>query len=140
VLATALSQANRSGDGCAVLMLDIDHFKRLNDSFGHPAGDEVLRSVAQRLQSELRAGSSLGRWGGEEFIVIAPQTDLRGAQQLGERLRHAVSSEPTLEEHPITISVGIGVYRPGDSPETLVSRADQALYRAKQGGRNRTEA
>lgn len=140
VLVTTILQANRSGESCAVLMLDIDHFKRLNDTFGHPAGDEVLRSVAQRLRNELRAGNTLGRWGGEEFIVVAPQTDLRSAQQLGERLRHAVKAEPSLEEHLLTISVGIGVYRPGDSAESLVSRADEALYRAKQTGRDRTEA
>lgn len=138
-LHTAVVQSSRSGVPCAVLIIDIDHFKRLNDEFGHPAGDEVLRHIAARLRSELRAGNTLGRWGGEEFVVVAPQTELYEAQRLGERLRHAVRSEPAVGEHMITVSIGITVYRPGDSAEVLIARADQALYRAKQGGRDRHE-
>lgn len=139
VLSTAIAQANRSGVPCAALMIDIDHFKRLNDKHGHPAGDEVLREVAARLRAQLRAGNTLGRWGGEEFVVVAPHTDLHEAQQLGERLRHAVRSQPAGGEHMLTISIGVTVYHPGDTPETLIARADRALYRAKQGGRDRLE-
>lgn len=138
-LNTAATQSSRSGVPCAVLMIDIDHFKRLNDKFGHPTGDEVLRHIAARLRGELRAGNTLGRWGGEEFVVVAPHTELHEAQRLGERLRHAVRSEPAAGEHMVTVSIGITVYRPGDTPETLVARADRALYRAKQGGRDRHE-
>lgn len=138
-LATALAQSNRNGVPCAVLMIDIDHFKRLNDKFGHPAGDEVLRHIAHRLRDQLRAGNTLGRWGGEEFVVVAPQTEMHEAQQLGERLRHAVRSEPAAGEHMLTVSIGMTAYRPGDTPETLIARADRALYRAKQGGRDRLE-
>lgn len=139
VLSTALAQASRSGAPCAALMIDIDHFKRLNDKFGHPVGDEVLRHIAHRLSEELRAGNTLGRWGGEEFVVVAPQTELHEAQQLGERLRYAVRSEPAAGEHLVTVSIGMTAYRPGDTPETLIARADRALYRAKQGGRDRLE-
>jgi diguanylate cyclase (GGDEF)-like protein len=138
-LATSLAQSNRSGIPCAVLMIDIDHFKRFNDKFGHPVGDEVLQHIAHRLRSQLRTGNTLGRWGGEEFMVVAPQTEIHEAQQLGERLRHAVRSEPAAGEHMLTISIGMTAYRPGDTPETIVARADRALYRAKQGGRDRLE-
>lgn len=138
-LSTALAQSSRTGTPCSVLMIDIDHFKRLNDRFGHPVGDEVLQHIAHRLREQLRAGNTLGRWGGEEFVVVAPQTELHEAQQLGERLRHAVRSEPAVGEHMLTVSIGMTAYRPGDTPETIVARADRALYRAKQGGRDRLE-
>lgn len=139
VLSTSVAQASRSGVPCAVLILDIDHFKRLNDQHGHPTGDEVLRAIAARLHQELRAGNTLGRWGGEEFVVVAPYTDLGDAQKLGERLRQTVRSEPIAGNHTVTISIGTAVYRPEDTPETLIARADRALYRAKQAGRDRLE-
>ncbi len=140
VLDTAIAQASRNGTPCAALVIDIDHFKRLNDRFGHPTGDKVLREIARRLRGELRAGNTLGRWGGEEFVVVAPQTELYGAQQLGERLLYAVRADPVAGEHLVTVSIGVSVYRPGDTPETLIARADRALYRAKQAGRDRLAA
>lgn len=139
VLSTSVAQASRSGVACAVLILDIDHFKQLNDQHGHPAGDEVLRALAARLRSELRAGNTLGRWGGEEFVIVAPYTNLSDAQKLGERLRQTVRAEPVVGDHTLTVSLGIAVYRPDDTPETLIARADRALYRAKQAGRDRLE-
>lgn len=139
VLGTTIAQSERNSVPFAALMIDIDHFKRLNDTFGHPLGDEVLRQVATRLREQLRAGNTLGRWGGEEFMVIAPYSELQEARKIGERLRHAVRSEPVADEHMLTVSVGVAVYRSGDTPETLVDRADQALYRAKQAGRDRLE-
>lgn len=139
VLGTTIAQSNRNDVPCATLMIDIDHFKRLNDTFGHPVGDEVLRQVATRLRNQLRAGNTLGRWGGEEFVVVAPHSEVHEAQRLGERLRHAIRSEPVADEHMLTISIGVAVYRPGDTPETLIDRADRALYQAKQGGRDRLE-
>ena len=140
VLGTAIAQASRNETPCAALVIDIDHFKRLNDRFGHPTGDKVLREIARRLKSELRAGNTLGRWGGEEFVVVAPQTELYEAQQLGERLLYAVRADPISGEHLVTVSIGITTYRPGDTPETLIARADRALYRAKQAGRDRLAA
>ena len=139
-LAVSTAQAARSGLPCAALVIDIDHFKRLNDRFGHPVGDRVLREISRRLRQELRAGSTLGRWGGEEFVVVAPQTELREAQQLGERLLYAVRADPVAGEHLVTISIGVTSYRSGDTPETLIARADRALYRAKQAGRDRLAA
>ncbi len=140
VLGVSLAQSSRSGVPCAALVIDIDHFKRLNDRFGHPVGDKVLREISRRLQNELRAGSTLGRWGGEEFVVVAPQTERHEAQQLGERLLYAVRADPIAGEHLVTVSIGITSYRPGDTPETLIARADRALYRAKQAGRDRLAA
>ena len=140
VLSVSLSQADRHNTPCAALVIDIDHFKRLNDRFGHPVGDKVLKEISRRLQHELRAGSTLGRWGGEEFVVVAPQTELHEAQQLGERLLYAVRADPISGEHLVTVSIGVAAYRPGDTPETLIARADRALYRAKQAGRDRLAA
>ncbi len=140
VLNVMISQASRNGNPCTALVIDIDHFKRLNDRFGHPTGDKVLREISRRLRSELRAGNTLGRWGGEEFVVVAPQTELHEAQQLAERLLYAVRADPISGEHLVTVSIGVAVYRPGDTPETLIARADRALYRAKQAGRDRLAA
>jgi diguanylate cyclase (GGDEF)-like protein len=135
-----VATAERHHQPLAVLMLDIDHFKRVNDVEGHPAGDQVLREFASRLTEVTRAGDVVGRWGGEEFIVIAPHTDLDGALGLGERIRAAVADTPMdVGDHTIavTVSIGCGV---GDDGRALVERADAALYRSKSGGRNRVSA
>ena len=132
--------AERHGQPLAVLMLDIDHFKRVNDVDGHPAGDQVLRQFADRLTEATRAGDTVGRWGGEEFIVIAPHTDLDGALGLGERIRAAVADDEMVAgDHTIavTVSIGCGI---GPAGGRLVERADAALYRSKSEGRNRVTA
>ena len=127
-----------------VLMVDVDHFKRINDELGHPAGDGVLKEIASRLRDGLRAVDVLGRYGGEEFVAILPETGLADARHTAERLRHAVGARPVRvgeTEVAVTISVGCAS-QPGpgvDSPSELVAAADSALYRAKQGGRNRVE-
>jgi diguanylate cyclase (GGDEF)-like protein len=143
-LASTVARAQRQGQYLSVLMLDIDHFKRVNDSYGHQAGDVVLRSVAQALQSRLRAQDQIGRFGGEEFLAILPDTSLDGALVLAEALRAAVEATPTQwGAHSIatTISIGVrgGAITGGDTADGLVAAADAALYRAKQGGRNRVE-
>ncbi|MBS0200825.1 MAG: diguanylate cyclase [Proteobacteria bacterium] len=139
-LVASLAQAARSRSPLAVLFLDIDHFKRINDQLGHAAGDECLRAVARLLRSSLRSGDLLGRYGGEEFVVVSPGAPLAVAQQLGERIRAAVESlEIEWEGHrvPITISVGIAMRRRDENePVHLLERADQALYDAKRRGRN----
>jgi diguanylate cyclase (GGDEF)-like protein len=144
-LASTVARAQRQGQYLSVLMMDIDHFKRVNDSYGHQAGDVVLRSVAQALQSRLRAQDQIGRFGGEEFLAILPDTSLDGALVLAEALRAAVEATPTQwGAHRIatTISIGVrgGAITGGDTADSLVAAADAALYRAKQGGRNRVEA
>jgi diguanylate cyclase (GGDEF)-like protein len=121
----------------SLLMIDVDNFKGFNDSFGHPAGDEVLVAVARLLQSELRNSDFLFRYGGEEFTVILPDTSRKGAFVLAERFRRIVQRAPW-SKRPITISIGVAATNETvTSPNELLQAADGALYRAKQAGRNR---
>lgn len=127
----------------ALVLFDIDHFKRINDTYGHPAGDEVIRRVADLTRQHIRSTDLAGRYGGEEFVVLLPDTDVNGAWTFAERLRTAVASCEVLHaEHSLkfTISLGIAVLV-GDgctSHSQLIERADQALYQSKEGGRNRS--
>jgi diguanylate cyclase (GGDEF)-like protein len=121
------------------LLADLDHFTEVNDRHGHAIGDQVLREVALRLDHSLRQADTVARWGGEEFLILAPTTDLAQAEQLAARLVEVVRSEPVVGRIPVTISIGVSCYRAGDSLESLLQRADQALYRAKTLGRNRLE-
>ncbi|MEA2312841.1 MAG: hypothetical protein QOE28_2809, partial [Solirubrobacteraceae bacterium] len=132
----------RYGHAYCVALLDVDHFKALNDGAGHQAGDAVLRAVAGSLGETIRSGDTLYRYGGEEFLVLLPEQTLDGAALAGERLREAV--EGLGLERPgggtVTVSVGVaGLGSSSCSPEQLFELADQALYRAKEGGRNRVE-
>jgi diguanylate cyclase (GGDEF)-like protein len=131
----------RGGPGFAILALDLDHFKRINDNFGHLVGDAVLAQVAQRLQRGARATDTVARTGGEEFVILMPLSDLDAAQRVAERVREAVRAAPveTLAG-PVAVTLSIGAVHaePGE-PDTLslLRRADQALYEAKQAGRDR---
>lgn len=133
--------AQRGGRPMSLLMIDVDHFKRINDTLGHPAGDEVLRRVTQLLAERLRGGDVIGRYGGEEFCVIAPNTETDGALILAESLREIVAATPIPTEAgevSITISIGISCC-PSDSVrelKDLLADADAALYAAKNAGRN----
>lgn len=147
-LAHAATRAVDVGKPLALVLLDIDHFKAINDQHGHPVGDLVLRRVAAVLEDQVRGGDLLARVGGEEFAVLALDTDLAVASQLGERLRAAVEAASPVEAGrvavPVTISVGVAIarVRAGDllkTPERLLASADDALYRAKRNGRNRVE-
>jgi diguanylate cyclase (GGDEF)-like protein len=137
-----LAQAARSETSLAAIALDLDHFKRVNDRFGHDKGDEVLAATAQALTGTLRTSDFVGRQGGEEFIVLLPDTGLDGALVAAENLRHAIErlGIPGVEV-PISASFGVAVY-PEDSvdPDMLLRHADRALYAAKEAGRNRVEA
>ena len=136
-LQTMHAQARAGGPGYAVLMVDADHFKAINDRHGHAVGDRVLQRVAQVLRDGLRAGDLVARWGGEEFCVLLPRTGLADAQALATRLvlQMAAGREP-----PITVSIGVAEARAaGESAEDVIRRADAALYQAKQRGRNRVE-
>ncbi|MEA2669250.1 MAG: two-component system, cell cycle response regulator [Chloroflexota bacterium] len=142
VLAGTLSAAVRRQEPMAVLLLDIDHFKHVNDTFGHPVGDLVLMEFARRLSAEVRAGEVAGRWGGEEFLVILPRADLVEAVTVAERIRIAIAATPMAgAEHDITVTVSVGCgIGPCDSAEELLRIADERLYEAKLAGRNRTVA
>ncbi|MEW7975039.1 MAG: GGDEF domain-containing protein [Candidatus Thiodiazotropha endolucinida] len=127
----------------SILMLDIDHFKQFNDNFGHVIGDEVIRRVGLIMRDKLRDVDFPARYGGEEFTVLLPGTDITHAMSVAETIHHSVAKlilikRSTKEKLPsVTVSVGAASCRRGDSPETLLERADQALYQAKEGGRNR---
>jgi two-component system cell cycle response regulator len=129
----------------AVMMFDLDHFKQVNDRYGHPAGDDVLRELAKRALHNVRSVDLVGRIGGEEFVVVMPETNLGGATIVADRLRLAVADEPFViangEKLPVTVSVGLAVTgQPEDTLEALLKRVDDALYAAKNGGRNRVVA
>ncbi|WP_024326261.1 sensor domain-containing diguanylate cyclase [Thioalkalivibrio sp. AKL19] len=131
--------AERYGRPCALVMFDIDHFKRFNDTWGHDAGDEVLVTVARTVSTFMRDADLAGRWGGEEFLVLAANTGLEGATRLAERLRAAIAGLEIRDYGSVTASFGVAVYREGDQRRGIVKRADLALYAAKEGGRNRVE-
>jgi diguanylate cyclase len=135
-----LLRAARYGRGFAVILLDIDRFKLLNDTHGHAAGDGVLVDLAQRLRRLLRATDHVVRWGGEEFLILAPETRLDAALELAASLRERVAAESIGGGHAVTISLGVATYHPGDVSASLIERADAALYRAKRGGRDRVES
>jgi two-component system, cell cycle response regulator len=136
------SIARRGHHDLGVILLDIDHFKHVNDNYGHAAGDQVLCEFAQRLLGQLRAGDIAGRWGGEEFLVILPGTGLDGTRHVAERICAATAATPiTAEGHRITVTVSGGcAIGPAASPDVLVSTADAQMYQAKQAGRNRIVA
>lgn len=132
------AQFARSHLAYAVLLMDVDFFKKVNDQYGHEVGDFVLKSVAQQLSSTVRESDFVARYGGEEFVVLLPATSLEGAVALAENLRQAVENAPILDHHPISISIGVSVVQAGDSDaQAAMRRADQYLYQAKAQGRNR---
>lgn len=131
-----LNAAERHDRPLAVLLFDIDHFKQFNDTYGHEAGDQVLVTLCSVLQNLLRPTDNLGRWGGEEFVVLASNSDLLGGMHLAERLRQSSEALDLGRLGRVTISIGVAAWRRGDRRKDLVARADQAMYRAKEGGRN----
>lgn len=140
-LEEALLRAERYSEPLCVALMDIDHFKRVNDEYGHNVGDTVLRQVACVLRGSVRNVDVVGRWGGEEFLVLLPQASEMGGRVVAERLRArlAAASPPRPGPATVTASIGVACYRDGMTGEMLVDRADQALYRAKARGRNRVE-
>ena len=137
VLVREKERAIRHEAAFAVVMLDIDHFKAINDSEGHVAGDEVLKTLAELLGGRLRSSDVLARWGGEEFIVLLPETGWSGGLRVAEDLRASVAAARFPVAREVTVSVGLAVYQTGEAAKELIKRADNALYTAKEGGRNR---
>jgi diguanylate cyclase (GGDEF)-like protein len=138
ILAAEISRAQRFAHELAVVLLDLDRFKEINDSFGHPAGDVMLRAVSRLLRSLARQGDTVARWGGEEFVVVLPETDPVGAQRFAERLRRTIEAH-SVGDMQTSTSCGVASMLPEDTVEDLLGAADQALYLAKTNGRNRTE-
>jgi diguanylate cyclase (GGDEF)-like protein len=122
-------------------MCDVDHFKAINDEFGHAAGDRVLLQIANSLTEYVRRNDIVARWGGEEFLVIFSEIKLTAARIVAERLRGRLANTPEVDDGPkkISVSIGLSMLRPGITADALIEQADQALYRAKARGRNRVE-
>ena len=139
-LTARLDETKRYGWPFGVLFIDIDHFKRVNDSLGHRAGDEVLAMVGRTLQNSLRPFDFLGRWGGEEFLAVVVNVGHDQLRPVAERA-HALVGRSRLQRQPdpieVTVSIGAAVARPSDTPQSLVERADRLMYEAKNAGRNR---
>jgi diguanylate cyclase (GGDEF)-like protein len=140
VLDTECQRSLRFDQPFSVILVDVDHFKQVNDRHGHQTGDHVLMAVATLLQTKTRETDVVGRWGGEEFIVICPHTEPEGALKLAENLRVSLQSQDVSPVGPLTASFGVATYHVGDQSKDVVARADAALYRAKHLGRNRVEA
>jgi len=132
-----IHRAQRFGHPFGLILLDIDLFKTVNDTYGHQVGDQVLVDVAQILRTTIRQTDVVGRWGGEEFIIICPQADESGTFNLAENLREKLAQHVFTSGEHKTASFGVTAYKPGDTSKDIVARADAALYQAKQQGRNR---
>jgi two-component system, cell cycle response regulator len=146
MLERAFDHSNRYRRPLSVAIIDVDHFKDINDSFGHQAGDTVLAEVAKRFSRSVRSSDYLARYGGEEFVVLLPETQLEDALTFSEKLRAAIATAPVAigqgQALPVTVSVGAAslAHTRFHSPTEMIAAADQALYRAKRNGRNRVEA
>lgn len=143
VLASCLADVSSPDASPCLLMCDIDHFKKINDTYGHVFGDKVIRAVANVLKENVKGRDTAARYGGEEFVILLPETSQQGALILAEQIRLAIergrikrgNQDETVAR--ITLSLGVARYQPGEPPTRFIERADQALYAAKQGGRNR---
>jgi diguanylate cyclase (GGDEF)-like protein len=141
-----VERARRLGQGVSIVFLDIDHFKRINDRFGHETGDRVLQQLASRLRGIIRETDLLFRWGGEEFVILLPHSRFAEAPALAERIRELVAAHPFVGSNshpPVPVTVSVGVAGTSDwpvDPDALLGRADAACYRAKERGRNRVES
>jgi diguanylate cyclase (GGDEF)-like protein len=133
------SKARRAGSNLCLVMTDLDHFKRVNDEHGHQRGDRVLQEFAKRLRQAVRASDTLYRLGGEEFAMLLPGTDIEQGRVTAEKLRLRVAESPLDRDVPITASFGVAVTDGNESPDEFYRRADQAMYAAKEAGRNRVE-
>jgi polar amino acid transport system substrate-binding protein len=135
-----LKRTRRHDRDLSVILLDIDFFKSVNDTFGHQTGDAVLKQFAALVKNNIRATDILGRWGGEEFLIVCPETNLENAVHMAWALCHRIASENFGKAGPQTASVGVSTYKKEENTQTMISRADKALYLAKSRGRNQVES
>ncbi len=138
-LKNTMKDADRAGTSLCLVILDIDHFKKVNDSFGHHRGDCVLKEIAELTSKCIRQNDALARIGGEEFAIILTNTTSEGAMKVAEKVRQGIYDHSFTEVGKITISLGVALYKNGQSAEIFFKNADEALYRAKNNGRNRVE-
>jgi polar amino acid transport system substrate-binding protein len=138
-LEAEIQRAERYGRPLSVIMFDIDWFKSVNDNYGHPAGDTVLRKIAALLRNRIRSTDIAGRWGGEEFLIICPETEIEGARELAEQIRADIAEFDFSISQSITISAGVATYTVDETIERLIHRVDEYLYAAKHRGKNRVE-
>lgn len=139
VLSYELKRDERYPRGLSLLLCDLDNFKAINDNYGHNTGDEVLKSFARMVVDSIRVSDTFARWGGEEFVLLLPETGFETAIQIAEKIRQKTENTVFSKVAKITVSFGITQHLDGDSEDTLLKRADEALYKAKENGRNRTE-
>jgi diguanylate cyclase (GGDEF)-like protein len=136
-LAEALESGRRRSSAASLLLIDIDHFKRINDEHGHEAGDTVLKGIVSVVRSRARKVDLLFRMGGEEFVLLLPDTEEGNAAVMAETLRTSIAESPLLDGRAVTASIGVAAMRPEDTVESWVRAADAAMYAAKEAGRNR---
>jgi len=139
-LAEVAERQRRTFAPASALLIDIDYFKRINDRHGHEAGDEVLRSIVDLVDERRRKLDQVFRQGGEEFLLLLPDTRAAEAVGVAENLRKAIMRAPILRDQPVTVSIGVGELHPGEDVKDWMKRVDEALYSAKKGGRNRVVA
>jgi len=137
ILEIQISKARSTGDGLGIIMFDLDHFKPINDTYGHDIGDKVLQETVQLVLAHIRDSDMLARWGGEEFLILLPRAELQGVEKVAEALRQAIDSHEFPMVGKVTVSLGATVWSHSDSKESLIKRADMALYTSKEAGRNR---
>jgi len=131
-----IERVERYNRSLAVVLLDIDHFKRINDTFGHDTGDSVLKKISRLLRENIRSVDTLARYGGEEFVLILPETNIKKAMTAAERIRRVIESKSFDKVGHITISAGVSIFEEGDNRQSIVKKADRGLYIAKREGRN----
>jgi len=132
-----IERVERYNRSLAVILLDIDHFKRINDTFGHDAGDSVLKKISRLIRENIRSVDTLARYGGEEFVIILPETTLKKAMTVAERIRRVIERKSFDTVGHITISAGVSIFEESDNKQSIVKKADRGLYIAKSEGRNR---
>lgn len=131
-------KAKEGKESLCLVMIDIDYFKKINDTYGHMVGDEVLIELAKNMEGSLRKYDVLARFGGEEFLILLPETSITRGKQIAERIRKGLWKNSKLKKYKIEISIGVTSYKARDNMERMIKRADKALYISKDGGRNRT--